>query len=196
MVEWVDDTRGSGRQGMSGRPGSAAMLLAGCAIAALMSGYAQAQQASPAAGGGTQVDHFDDDRGFVAPRLSYRPDGTTTLTFLGQYQRDFTDPNQFLPYQGSVRPTPYGRIPTSLFTGDTASSTFEREQSFLGYEFEHSFAGNLTVRQNLRYSTVDVRDRGPIAYADGGGTGDSAQLLRHDFLTRDRGRELTVDNQL
>ena len=147
-------------------------------------------------GGGTQVDHFDYDRGLVAPSLSYRPDGATNLTFLGQYQRDFTDPNQFLPYDGSVRSAPYGRIPTSLFTGDTASSTFQREQSFLGYEFEHSFANNLTVRQNLRYSYVDVLDRGPIADANAGGIGDSAQLARYDFLTRDRGRELTVDNQL
>lgn len=147
-------------------------------------------------GGGTQVDHFDADRGFVAPSLSYRPDGTTTLTFLGQYQRDFTDPNQFLPYNGTVRAAPFGRIPTDLFTGDTALSTFERQQAFLGYEFEHSFANNLTVRQNLRYSYVDVLDRGPIGSGYADGTGASAQLARFNFLARDRGREVTVDNQL
>ncbi|MBE7190482.1 TonB-dependent siderophore receptor, partial [Jatrophihabitans endophyticus] len=145
-------------------------------------------------GGGTQVDHFDYDRGFVAPSLSYRPDGTTTLTFLGQYQRDFTQASQFLPYEGTVRPAPYGRISTSLFTGDTAVSRFDREQSFMGYTFEHSFADGLTVRQNLRYAYVDTHEIGPygVGYTT---TPASAELQRYNFITTDRGREFTLDNQ-
>ena len=146
--------------------------------------------------GGTQVDHIDDDRGFIAPSLSYRPDGLTSLTFLGQYQRDFTQAAQFLPYQGTARPAPFGRISTSLFTGDTAVSKFNREQMFVGYEFEHSFANNVTVRQNLRYSYVDTHELGPygVGYA-ATPTATSAELTRYNFITTDRGRELTLDNQ-
>ena len=144
--------------------------------------------------GGTQVDHIDDDRGNISAGLSYRPDGATTLTFLGQYQRDFTQAAQFLPYEGTVRPAPYGRISTSLFTGDTAVSKFEREQAFMGYEFEHSFANGLTLRQNLRYAYVDTHEVGPygVGYLTTPAAGD---LARYNFITTDRGREFTLDNQ-
>ena len=148
-------------------------------------------------GGGTQVDFTDFDRGFVAPSLSYRPDGTTSLTFLGQYMRDFTNGQNFLPYQGTVRPAPYGRISTSLFTSDPAIDKFEREQAFVGYEFEHSFANNITVRQNFRYSHLDIHDQ--TAYGLGyaaAPTATSALLARGNFITTPRVNEITVDNQL
>ena len=146
--------------------------------------------------GGTQIDHVDDDRAFIAPSLTYRPDGATSLTALGQYQRDSTQAAQFLPYQGTVRPAPYGRISTSLFTGDTAVSKFDREQMFVGYEFEHSFASGITVRQNLRYAYVDTHEIGPygVGYTSAP-TPTSGELARYNFITNDRGRELTVDNQ-
>ncbi len=147
-------------------------------------------------GGGTQVDFTDFDRGFVAPSLSYRPDGATTLTFLGQYMRDFTNGQNFLPYQGTVRPAPYGRISTSAFTSDPAIDKFEREQAFVGYEFEHSFANNVTVRQNFRYSYLNIHDQ--TAYGVGYAatpTAGSAELARFNFITTPRVHEVTIDNQ-
>ena len=148
-------------------------------------------------GGGTQVDFTDFDRGFVAPSLSYRPDGTTSLTVLGQYMRDFTNGENFLPYQGTVRPAPYGRISTRLFTSDPAVDTFQREQAFIGYEFEHSFANAITVRQNFRYSYLDVQDKTVygLGYA-AAPTATSALLARGNFITTPRANQITVDNQL
>ena len=146
--------------------------------------------------GGTQVDHLQDDRGNISAALAYKPDGATSLTFLGQYQRDFTQASNYLPYEGTVRPAPYGRISTSLNTGDTALSHFDREQAFMGYEFEHSFANGLTLRQNLRYAYIDVHSVGPygVGYATTP-TATSAELARYNFITTDRGREFTMDNQ-
>ena len=147
-------------------------------------------------GGGTQVDFTDFDRGVVAPSLSYRPDGATTLTFLGQYMRDFTNGENFLPYGGTVRPAPYGRISTRTFTSDPAIDTFQREQAFVGYEFEHSFANNITVRQNFRYSYLDIQDKTVYGLGyDGTPTAASAMLARGNFITTPRVREVAVDNQ-
>ena len=148
-------------------------------------------------GGGTQVDSTDFDRGFVAPSLSYRPDGATSLTFLGQYMRDFTNGQNFLPYQGTVRPAPYGRISTRAFTSDPAIDKFEREQAFVGYEFEHSFGNAITVRQNFRYSHLDIQDQ--TAYGLGyaaAPSATSALLARGNFITTPRVNQITVDNQL
>ena len=147
-------------------------------------------------GGGTQVDHVDFDRGFIAPALSYRPDGATTLTMLGQYTHDSTRNANFLPYEGTVRPAPFGRISTSAFTSDPSIDRFTRDQAFAGYEFEHTFANNITVRQNFRYSYVDVREQ--TAYGNGyvtPPTATSAELSRLYFLTNPLAHEVAVDNQ-
>ncbi len=147
-------------------------------------------------GGGTQTDFTDFDRGYIAPSFSYRPDAATTFTVLGQYMRDFTSGENFLPYQGTVRPAPYGRISTSTFTSDPAIDKFDREQAFVGYEFEHSFANNITVRQNFRYSYLDIHDQ--TAYGLGYAatpTLASALLERGNFITTPRVRQVTVDNQ-
>ena len=149
-----------------------------------------------ARGGGTQVDFTDFDRGFVAPALSYRPDGATTFTVLGQYMHDATRNANFLPYEGTVRPAPYGRISTSAFTSDPSIDQFTRDQAFVGYEFEHTFANNITVRQNFRYSYLDIREQ--TAYGNGyvaPPTATSAQLSRLYFLTNPLAHEVAVDNQ-
>ena len=146
--------------------------------------------------GGTQVDHVDDDRGFIAPSLNYRPDGTTTLTFLAQYQRDFTQPLNFLPYEDTVKAAPFGRIPTSLFTSDPAVLKFNREQALVGYQFEHVFSDTLMVRQNLRYGYLDVHYVTPFGegYVDEP-TATDALLQRATYLFYARTNELAVDTQ-
>ncbi len=77
--------------------------------------------------GGTQVDGAPDDRGYIAPALTYRPDAGTSLTILTSYQRDSTAVTaNFLPYSGTVRPNASGlRIPrssTSVIRRSTRSS--------------------------------------------------------------------------
>ena len=146
--------------------------------------------------GGTQTDHTDNDRAFVAPSLTYKPGDGTTLTVLGQYQRDWTNGQNFLPYQGTVTAAPFGRIPTSLFTSDPSIDKFTREQAMAGYEFEHIVNNNIAVRQNLRYSHLDVDFQ--TLYGGGYATPPSAtdaELSRFNFVTRPRADQLDIDNQ-
>lgn len=49
----------------------------------------------------------------------------------------------------------YGEI-SNIYEGDPAWNDFRGEQARIGYEFEHRFTDWLTVRQNLRYATVDA----------------------------------------
>lgn len=146
--------------------------------------------------GGTQTDFTDNDRAFVAPSLTYRPGDGTTLTFLGQYQHDATNGQNFLPYQGTVKAAPYGRIPTDLFTSEPSIDKFTRDQSMVGYEFEHILNPNIAVRQNLRYSHLDVdfQTLFGIGYA-APPTATSADLSRFNFVTRPSADQLDIDNQ-
>ncbi|MCC0808866.1 TonB-dependent siderophore receptor [Methylobacterium sp. W2] len=147
--------------------------------------------------GGTQVDGAPDDRVYIAPALTYRPTGGTSLTFLTSYQRDSTAVTaNFLPYYGTVRPNVNGlRIPRSLNVGDPAINTFQREQVFAGYEFEHAIDQTWTIRQNLRYSFSDAFQNSylnQLGYAD---PATQTTLSRYQFLTSSKVGIFQVDNQ-
>lgn len=105
----------------------------------------------------TQVDHVDNDRYFIAPSLTWKPDDDTTLTLLTHFQRQNGGMlSQSLPESASLHSGPYGRLSSSFFTGDTDFNHFDRNEYSLGYALEHRFNDTWTVRQNLRYSEADV----------------------------------------
>lgn len=105
----------------------------------------------------TQVDESRDDRVFVAPALTWRPDNDTRVTALGYYQRDRTTGDQFLPYVGTVTELPTGsRISRSRFTGEQDFDKFDRTQYGVGYEAERRLDEVFSLRQNFRYAHTGV----------------------------------------
>ena len=80
--------------------------------------------------GGTQVDYAKDDRLYLAPAFTFRPDGATTLTILTSYQQDYSNSvGFFLPYLGTVRPTQIGSTFVWPAQPATASSPAAPNQS-------------------------------------------------------------------
>lgn len=147
-----------------------------------------------ARGGGTQVDFTKDDRIYISPSLTWAPDAATTITFLSSYQKDNTNGANFLPYAGTVVPAPFGKIPTNVFTSEPDYDYFHREQAFVGYSAEHKFSNQLSVRQNLRYSDLQVHAQ--TVYGNGySGAPATANLARLNFTEDPHVGEFTVDNQ-
>lgn len=106
---------------------------------------------------GTQTRHVDDDRILLAPSLTWRPNADTSLTLLAQYQKDRTgNTANFLPARGTLWSTDNGRIPIDFFSGDPSFDATDRRKLQVGYLFEHRASDMLTLRQNLRYSTLEV----------------------------------------
>ncbi len=142
-----------------------------------------------------QVRFAPEDRYYIAPSFTYKPDGATTFTVLTSFQRDETGgAGQFLPYLGTVRPNASGlRIARTLNASDPLIDGYTRNQANLGYEFEHHVDDVWTVRQNFRFSFTEVRDQRYV----GNGYADTAQteLARYGFLTTPRAGLFTVDNQ-
>lgn len=99
----------------------------------------------------TMVDHVPDDRTYIAPALTWRPDDATSVTLQATYQKSRTTYVYGLPAEGTINGTPFGHISRHLFTGvpgyDKTDVTFWN----IGYLFEHAFSDTLKVRQNLRY---------------------------------------------
>lgn len=147
--------------------------------------------------GGTQIDGLPDNSFSIAPSFTYKPDGATTLTVLTAVQRDTTGVSaNFLPYFGSVRPQALGlRILRSTNVGDANLNTFQRDQAFLGYQFEHIFDDTWTVRQNLRYSFGESYQNSFIGNGYDTTDATQTQLSRYQFLVKDRVNIFQVDNQ-
>lgn len=142
----------------------------------------------------TQIDHTGDKRLFLAPALTWKPDSTTRLTILGNFQRDIIGAfYPFLPAQGTVLPNPNGKIPTSAFFGDTDFNAYSRVQYGLGYQFEKHLGEVWTFRQNFRYNRFRV-DNWDQEYGIALGT-DLRTLQRAAFAAQGDTRGYAVDNQ-
>jgi iron complex outermembrane receptor protein len=131
----------------------------------------------------TQIDFVDDDRLFLVPAITFKPDEDTKLTVLGQYQRDRSGwAMQYLPASGTVSGNRFGKIPNSRFVGEPAFDEYNNTLGSVGYEFEHHFNDAWQIRQNARYVWLTHEEQGVFGaglqadgrsydrYADGGGT--------------------------
>jgi iron complex outermembrane receptor protein len=105
----------------------------------------------------TQVDYVPDDRLVVAPALTWRPNGATSLTLLASLQRDRSgSTSQFFGWSGTVLPNPNGRIPTNRFIGEPGFDRYDSDRSEFGWLFEHKLSDRWTFRQNTRLSHNEV----------------------------------------
>ena len=154
----------------------------------------------------SQVAHFSDfvpdDRLFIAPSFTWRPDDNTTLTVLTDFQHDKSG-NAFTVPVANVGPGGLADIrnvyPLPLWTGDPTFNKFDQEQFRLGYQFEHRFNDTFTVRQNLRYGEIDLEYRyltptGGIPIVEGAVT--LPILHRSSRALDENAKSFTVDNQL
>lgn len=103
----------------------------------------------------TQVDHVDDDRMFIAPAFTWKPDEDTSLTILGHHIRDDGGSLQFLPADGMLYDTALGKYSRSVFIGEPDYDDFERRQSAIGYLFDHTFDNGITFNSSARLTEVD-----------------------------------------
>lgn len=142
--------------------------------------------------GGTQTARTDNDRYYIAPAFTWKPNEGTTLTVLGSFTQDYTNGQNFLPYRGTVVPAEFGKIPTRTFTSDPGLDRFNRTQALIGYQLEHKFDDIFTFRQNLRYSHLDIDFRTVYGF----GADAAGNLTRINFDTRPRVNVFNVDNNI
>lgn len=141
-----------------------------------------------------QVDFVREERAFIAPAFTWRPDADTTFTILGSYQNDpRVGLYNFVPAVGSVLPNPNGKIPTSFYAGDPNFNRIDREQASIGYQFEHRVDDVWTVRQNLRYLYTSGHLDQVLPF---GLEADNRTLDRYVQANRETIGTFSMDNQL
>lgn len=106
--------------------------------------------------GNTQIDHTSQQHWFLAPSYTWQAGARTRLTLLGFYQEDDGGSTyQFLPMDGTLVPTRYGRMKNSTFIGEPGFNTFDRTVWTAGWLFEHGFNEHWTLAQGARHTHVD-----------------------------------------
>lgn len=101
----------------------------------------------------TQVAYTPDDRVFLAPALTWRPDADTSLTVLAKYGRyDRGGSEQSTPLLGSLNPGPLGRFRRDLFLGIPNFNKEAIETKSIGYILDHIFAENWIFHSSARFT--------------------------------------------
>jgi iron complex outermembrane receptor protein len=95
----------------------------------------------------TALPGYSDDKLYLAPAVTFKPDEDTKLTILGEVSEAVTGGTAAF-YNPS-----YG-VASDLYEGDPDYNDYTNSQARIGYEFEHRFNDVLTFRQNLRYAVV------------------------------------------
>jgi iron complex outermembrane receptor protein len=150
---------------------------------------------------GTQVQHADDKRTFVAPSLTWKPRSGTSLTVYAEYQKDTSgNTNGFFPIEGTLTAAPNGFIPVDTFVGEPAWDRYGGERKRVGYEFEQQLGDQWTLRHRLRHDRVDGGQRSMYAtwwlgYANATGAADpnGRYLNRLWYATDDSARITNAD---
>ena len=127
-----------------------------------------------------------DDRTYIAPAFTWKPDADTTFTLLGEYQ------DSKLPGNASFYNAP-GFVATRIYSGDPTFNDFKLRQGRIGYAFEHRFSDDVIFRQNLRfYDTENSYQYAQIDTIDP----DGITAHRTAGYLRERLSQIAVDNQL
>ncbi|WP_159105166.1 TonB-dependent siderophore receptor [Methylobacillus glycogenes] len=146
--------------------------------------------------GGSQIKHNDLERTYFAPSLLWQISDNTSLTLLAQYQRDKGGATfQFLPYYGTVafNTAIGGRLDRDTFYGDKDWNTYDREQSSVGWEFDHRFNDTWKFHQNLRYVSIENTYKSVIG---GQYSVNQAVFPRRSTMGVGEAEGVSVDNQL
>lgn len=142
----------------------------------------------------SQVEDYKETRMAIAPALTWYPDDATRMTLLTSYQKDpDAGYRNFLPRYGTVESVDGSYIPRDFNVSDPNYNQSWREQTMIGYEFEHQPDDTFTLRQNARYATIKQKYRYLVYSSSPANSSVLSRRAQHETRQTD---EFGIDNQL
>lgn len=131
----------------------------------------------------------------IAPALTWLPNADTSFTLLTLYQNEpKAGYRNFLPANGTLFNTSAGYIPYDFNVSDASYNQAKREQTSIGYIFDHTLNDVFSFQQNLRYSNMDESYKYLVYTFDAEGSDHLINRRpQHDKI---ESQELGIDNQL
>lgn len=151
---------------------------------------------------GSQVEHADYRREFLAPSITWKPSAGTTLTGFAEYQRDRNRNNDaFLPVIGTLRPAPNGYLSPNLYVSEPGWDGNTGKRWRAGYAIEQALTTGWTLRHQLRHDDVDRQLRSMYTawwdgFVDASGTPDPNGRYLNRYAGFDQGRTRTTAGDL
>ena len=142
---------------------------------------------------GTQTDYVDQQRLAISPAITWRPDQDTKLTIIANYQNDpKAGAFNYVPAVGTVLPGPV-KIGPSFDTGNPNFDQFKKQDTSVGYSFEHQIDNIWQVKQNVRYSydQIYIQNAADGAASTNGGTA----IERAPYINAGTLGTFAIDNQ-
>lgn len=141
-----------------------------------------------------QVEDYKDSRVAIAPAITWYPNDQTRFTLLTSYQKDpDAGYRNFLPAYGTVTSANGKYIPLDFNVSDPDYDQSWREQTMVGYEFEHQFNDMMTFRQNARYDSIKQKYRYLVYFNSKPESTLLSRRAQHEERTTN---EFGIDNQL
>lgn len=126
-------------------------------------------------------DYSQDDRLYVAPAFTFKPKAGTELTILTDYSKRESSLAYGSPRGANVDP--------DTFLGEPDFDGFDTEQFDAGYQFSHQIGDDWEIRQNARYTQVE------LDYKQVYGATTNAATQRDAFTVDGKLKRFSIDNQ-
>ncbi|WP_175175356.1 TonB-dependent siderophore receptor [Achromobacter pestifer] len=137
-----------------------------------------------------RTDGSRDDRISVSPTVLWNLSNQTRLTVLGTYSKERGTPKSWWPNLFTY--SEIEDLPMHRTAGDPDFDRFDRNTKSIGYAFEHDTGNGWRLRQNLRYSEIDIDYRHIYAMAL---LDDKRTVTRGSLAQRTHGQTLAVDSR-
>jgi iron complex outermembrane receptor protein len=128
------------------------------------------------------IEESRDDRVYLAPSLRYSPSVDTDVTVLTSYNKRNGSTSHGIPYGSGIDPQTY--------LGEPDFDRMDTLERNVGYEVRHNLGDGFELRQNARFTDLDVTYNS--VYADSPGVSASRLALAIDG----HAQRFDIDNQL
>lgn len=136
----------------------------------------------------TEQPSVPDDRIYIAPAFTWKPDEDTRLTILSEFSRIKTGGTAAYYYDAVT-----GKV-SDIFAGNTAFNDSVQTQGRVGYEFETRLNDTFVFRQNARLASTKIGADWAFAYQ--ANEIDPLLLDSSAGTFEERLTSFTIDNQL
>lgn len=140
----------------------------------------------------TMIDYVNDDKTYIAPALTWKPNDDTSITVLANYLKADTVYSYGYPFIGSVRAHNNGAVDTGLFVGEPGFDHWDRTAKSVAYVAEHKATSALTLRQSMRYSTF--KNDYATTYINSLTSASQTSVTRNAYSRLDKSEQFSLDN--
>lgn len=142
----------------------------------------------------TVVNHIPNNTRYVAPSLRWTPNADTSLTLQAHHVERRTAYIWGVPAEGSLLPSPYGKLPRERFVGEPGFDHQDTTQSSFGWLLTHKMAEGVSLHHGLRW--IDSENHIGFTNLRGPDAADPRVYRRRSFDELETTRGLSADTRL